>query len=155
LIPRSQLVVAMIAAFLFGISGGAIGGFAVSTLMQQHQRWDGRPPRGGRHPIMRFEIGGPMARDLERQLDLTPAQSERFRVILMESGPRYAAVRESTRAAMERELTPKQREKFREMEHHFVRYRRLETRTDGRFPKPWQEHRILIESDSIEEGDRR
>jgi hypothetical protein len=87
-----------------------------------------------------------------RELDLSPAQSERVQAILQESGTRYAAVRESTRAALERELTPEQREQFRRMESRFVRHRRLE----GRFP-PRPPGRPHWETDTIEieEGDRR
>jgi len=140
---------AMIAAFLFGISGGALGGFAVSALMQQHRRGD----RPRTHRVMRFEFGGPMARDLEERLDLTPVQRERVRAILRDSGPRYAAVRESTRAALERELTPEQRVQFRQMEHRFVRHRMREGR-EGRFP-PWQDRRSHWEIDTIIEGESR
>jgi hypothetical protein len=148
LIPRSQLVMAMVAAFLFGISGGALGGFAVSTLMQRQHR--GGPPPG--HRIMRFQLGGPMTRDMARQLDLSPQQLERVHAILSASGERYAAVRESTRSAIERELTPKQREEFRRLEKRFVRHRRFEGRYERRFP-PWQDRRIIIETDTIVGGD--
>ena len=139
---------AMVAAFLFGIAGGAIGGFAVSAVMQHRLRGGERQM----HKMIKFQIGGPMARDMVRELDLSPAQRERVHAILMESGARYAAVRESTRAALERELTPDQREQFRRMESRFVRHRRLE----GRFP-PWPPGRPHWETDTIEieEGERR
>ena len=144
----------MIAAFLFGIAGGAVGGFAVSTFMHRADRHD-RPPRGRPHRIYRFEIGGPVGRDLAQKLDLSPAQSARFDQILKQSGQSYAAVRESTRAALERVLDPDQRVEFRRMEERFVRHRRFKDASHPGFDR-----RVIIETDSVidfdmKEGDRR
>ena len=79
---------------------------------------------------------GPMLDMLERRLDLRPEQRDRIERILETSRQGYAVVRESTHAAIERELTPEQREQWRQVEERFLRERR---RGFGR--PPWREDR--------------
>jgi hypothetical protein len=73
---------------------------------------------------------------LERTLDLTPVQRDRVERILEESRRGYAMVRESTHTAIERELTPAQRDEWKQMEERFLRERR---RGSGR--PPWRGNR--------------
>jgi len=74
-----------------------------------------------------------MLERLEHDLDLTPDQRDRIERILEESRRGYAVVRESTHAAIARELTPAQGEKWKQMEERFLRERR---RGFGR--PPWR-----------------
>ena len=61
---------------------------------------------------------------MEHRLDLTADQKTRVERILEESRRGYAQVRESTHAAIARELTPAQREEWKQMEERFLRERR-------------------------------
>src|SRR5262245_37477388 len=126
------LVIGILAAFILGCSLGMVSGilFARLTLGPWGPpHWGhGGPPPGGppRGP-------GPMLEMLERDLDLTPDQRDRIERILDESRRGYAVVRESTHAAIERELTPAQRDQWKQMEERFLRERR---RGFGR--PPWR-----------------
>jgi hypothetical protein len=131
------LVIAIVAAFIVGCSVGMVGGivfarFAVlpgQTMSSVFSRFAGRPI-GPRHGPPH---GGPMLEMLERSLDLKPDQRDRIERILEESRRGYAVVRESTHAAIERELTPAQSERWRQVEERFLRERR---RGFGR--PPWR-----------------
>jgi hypothetical protein len=70
---------------------------------------------------------------LQQRLDLTPGQRQRIETLLEQSRKGYAQVRESTHAAIERELTPAQREEWKKLETRFPRERR---RDSGR--PPWR-----------------
>lgn len=125
------LLIAIAAAFIVGGSVGMVGGilFARSVLPPEARMVErrGGPPRGGpRGP-------GSMLRMLEQHLDLTADQRQRIERIVEESRHDYAMVRESTHAAIERELTPAQREEWKKMEERFPRERR---RGSGR--PPWR-----------------
>ena len=126
---RRNLVIAIVVAFVFGIAGGMIG--TLGTIAAMHH--GGRPffshgkrvhveggPRG-----VRGERGRPSPeRMIFRQLDLTDEQRTRIEEILDSARPRYAAVRESTRAEIDRVLTPEQRAKWKELEERFPARRR-------------------------------
>jgi Spy/CpxP family protein refolding chaperone len=129
------LVIAVVAAFIVGCSAGLVGGILFTRFAPQTQA-TGRFERGGQEGPRR---GGPPRRRgptlemLERRLDLTPEQRQRVEVLLEQSRKGYAQVRESTHAAIERELTPAQREEWKKLETRFPRERR---RDSGR--PPWR-----------------
>ena len=117
------LVIGILAAFIVGGSLGMVSGillarFALSPwghpIAGHGGPRPGGPPRGP----------GPMLEMLERDLDLTRDQRDRIERILEESRRGYAVVRESTHAAIERELTSAQREQWKRMEERFLRERR-------------------------------
>ena len=62
---------------------------------------------------------GPMLERMERDLSLTPDQRDRVEKILEGSRRDFAQVRESTHVAIERELTPAQRDQWKVMEERF------------------------------------
>lgn len=129
---RRNLVIAILVSFVFGMAGGVAGtlvtiglthGGRVPFLTQgrPHERPDGRI----RRPGDRGERGRPrMERVLHEELDLSDEQRARIEAILDAARPRYAAVRESTRAEIERVLTPGQRTKLKELEERFPARRR-------------------------------
>lgn len=124
--PRTAVVVALLAAFLFGSTAGLVGGFVLA-------RWGG--PGFGPPPMMpgmaeprdgRPGPGRRMARPpravialVERELGLTPEQSEQFRAALERQRMRMDAVHDSVRAEMERVLTPEQRERWSRLEERW------------------------------------
>ena len=121
----------MLAAFIVGCSLGLAGGIVLARFVvlpqdQMLPRPGGPRPGGPRGP-------GAMLERLERTLDLTSVQRERVERILEESRRGYALVRESTHVAIERELTPAQREEWKQMEERYLRERR---RGSGR--PPWR-----------------
>ena len=123
------LVIGMLAAFIVGCSAGMIGGivFARYVGVPFAHRGPGSPPGG------RPRGPGPMLERMERDLSLTRDQRDRVEKILEESRRGFAQVRESTHTAIERELTPAQREQWKVMEERFQRERR---RGSGR--PPWR-----------------
>ena len=61
---------------------------------------------------------------LVRELDLSPEQHDRIVTQLDRARREHGAVRDSMRVWIERELTPKQRERWKRMEERFARSRR-------------------------------
>jgi hypothetical protein len=120
------LVIGILAAFIVGCSAGLIGGILLTRLV--HAPW-GHGGHGGPRP----GGPGPMLDMMERRLDLKPDQRARVEKILEDSRHGYEQVRESTNVAIERELTPDQREQWKQMEERFLRERR---RGFGR--PPWR-----------------
>lgn len=122
------LVIGMLAALIVGCSVGLVGGILFARYNGMHGPHDGHGgrPGGPRGP-------GSMLERMERDLALTPDQSDRVEKILEESRRGFATVRESTHAAIERELTPAQRDQWKQMEERFQRERR---RGSGR--PPWR-----------------
>jgi len=127
---RRNLVIAILVSFFFGMAGGVAGtlvtiglthGGRVPFLTQgrDHERPDGR---SGRRPGERRRPR--MERVLYQELDLSDEQRAGIEAILDEARPHYAAVRESTRAEIERVLTPEQRTKLKELEERFPARRR-------------------------------
>jgi Spy/CpxP family protein refolding chaperone len=108
----------------------------VGVVAFLHQR--GTPPafmaggpgfeRGERGGPGRMGRGGegrpPMERIVTRHLDLSDEQRATIEGLLDAARPRYAAMRESTRAEIERVLTPEQRTKLKEFEERFPARRR-------------------------------
>lgn len=131
------LVIAIIASLVVGISGGLVAGI---VIMRYASPWRRGPPPPPRPPFF-LPGGDPMAEDgrrvliarLEDELELSAAQ--RARVMEVLEGARVAreAARESVRVRIERELTPQQREQWRDLE---IRYRRVWRERAGR-PGPW------------------
>lgn len=117
------LIIAIAASFIVGCSVGLMGGIAFT-------HWMGHGPgpgfgRGGRPPFMeRRGPGGPggpsrgerMFTYLSREVDLSPEQSKRIEALIDHARRQHEAVRESTEAALDRELTPQQRARWRELE---------------------------------------
>ena len=119
MIPRSQLVIALIAAFLFGTTLGLLSGIAGASFMlgwsrgMEHHGYErhffggpGGPPGGPPMVVLR----------LERELDLKPAQRDSITAILTRSRGRFAALRESLRSQIDAQLTPSQRDEWQRME---------------------------------------
>jgi hypothetical protein len=116
------LIIATAAAFVVGCSAGLIGGILF-------MRFAGPPMFGVmRHRpefIARRGPGGPerMMPMLERALDLSPEQRERVVAHLDRARRETAAVHESLQVWIERELTPEQRVRWKQMEDRFERSR--------------------------------
>jgi hypothetical protein len=132
--PR-KWILGLIAAFLFGVTCGAVGALGVVALY--HQR-PGPPPflsadpgfergdraRKGRRGDRREGRRPPMERLLTRHLDLSDGQRAAVARILDSARPRYAAIRESTHAEIDRILTPEQRDRLKQFEDRFPGERR-------------------------------
>jgi Spy/CpxP family protein refolding chaperone len=118
---RQNLAIAIVASFVFGLSGGAIAAFALIGALHA----GGPPPlsRGPDGPQARLGGGPPIERQLARRLDLTEEQRVRVHEILERLRPRYAAVHESTRVEIENVLTPEQRERWLQLERQFRGFR--------------------------------
>jgi len=118
---RRGLVIGILAAFVVGCSLGMVGGILCARFGVNrwgHAAGHGGPREGGHGGP------GPMLEMMEHRLDLTADQKVRVERILEESRRGYAQVRESTHAAIARELTPAQREEWKQMEERFLRERR-------------------------------
>lgn len=120
------LVIATAAAFIVGCSVGLMGGilFVHFVAPRLHGRSEfgtergfGPPGRGGRGPER-------MLPELDRALSLTPEQHGRILTALDRARDEQVAVRESVHVWIERELTPEQRERWKQMEERFERTRR-------------------------------
>ena len=125
------LVIAIAAALIAGCAAGMVGGILLARfgmIPAMHYAGGPRGPHGGGP-----RGTGSMLERMGRDLDLTAEQRERIEDILEESRRGYAVVRESTHAAIARELTPAQRERWTQMEERFLRERR---RGFGR--PPWR-----------------
>jgi Spy/CpxP family protein refolding chaperone len=115
------LVIAIVASFIVGFSAGMVGGivFSLSTHPSFHSPF-------GRHDAERGPRGarGPVLHALESRLDLSPDQRARIEAILDSSRVNFETVRDSTRARVERTLTPEQRERWKTMDKRIMRERR-------------------------------
>lgn len=133
---QRKWILGILAAFIFGIAGGAVG--AVGVVAFLHHRGSPPPfmaggpgfgpgsPGGPRHMGVRGERRPPMERIVTRHLDLSDEQRATIEDVLDAARPRYAALRESTRAEIDRVLTPEQRKKLKEFEDRFPARRRDE-----------------------------
>ncbi len=106
---RRAVIVGFVVVFVLGLSLG----FNAALLLHRHFApppvAGGPPPRGpmfGRPP-------GPPLEHLVRVLDLSPEQRERIRTHIERMRDRNRAVHDSLRRAIESELTPEQRERWR------------------------------------------
>ena len=122
------LLIATAAAFIVGCSVGLMGGilfmrFAVPPPHMRH----GPGPRGG--PPTFERRGGPRGPErmlpfLAEELSLTPEQRERVIAQLDRARREHEAVNDSLKARLARDMTLKQRERWKEMEERTMRPRR-------------------------------
>ena len=106
------LVIAALTAFLLGCSSGLIAGILlVRGTGGGRPGWEERRAMRAPRPPE-----GPMLHALSRRLDLTESQRGRIEAILDHSRERHDVLRDSTRAAIERELTPEQKRGWERME---------------------------------------
>ena len=129
------LIIATAAAFIVGCSVGLMGGILFMRFAGPSPGGPmfGAMPRGGAG-FARRGPGGPGGRErmmpmLDRALNLTPEQHERIVAHLDRARRETATVRESMQVWIERELTPDQRTRWKQMENRFERSRR------GRWPR--------------------
>ena len=132
------LIIATAAAFIVGCSVGLMGGIVFMRFTGPGAHGGPRfgPVDGARSPdFERRGPGGPDRRGgpgghdrwipwLDHELDLTPAQHERIVAVLDRARHEQVAQRESLRVWIGRELTPGQRERWKQMEQRFERSRR-------------------------------
>jgi Spy/CpxP family protein refolding chaperone len=123
------LVIAVLASFLVGCSMGLMGGILIARFVLHPPS----PRLAWRHPEPGMRPRGPVLEMIERRLDVTAAQRARIEAILDSSRVAYAAVRESTHAALRRELRPEQRGALDRMEARIMRERR-----GGEPRPPWR-----------------
>ncbi len=130
------LMIAIIASLVVGISGGLVAGI---VIMRYAGPWRIGPPPP--RPPFFLPGGDPMADDgrrvliarLEDELELSGTQRARVMEVLEDARVAREAARESVRVRIERELTPEQRQHWRDLE---IRYRRVWRERAGR-PGPW------------------
>lgn len=106
------LLLAVVAAAMFGAACGVVGGIVLERVAWHGPGpWmmHGAPPPRDRHGA---HFGPPLER-LVRELDLTDTQRERVMADIERTRLEGRAVRESLRVRIERELTPEQRARFR------------------------------------------
>jgi hypothetical protein len=123
------LVIAVAAALLVGFSLGMVSGIVFMRFA-----WPGRPHLGvpihagpgGPGPGWRGADGpldgsgpGRLLAHLDHALDLTPEQHEAILEHLQSARRQRVAMRESTRVAIERVLTEKQRAEWRALEQRY------------------------------------
>jgi hypothetical protein len=141
---RGGLAIAVVAALIVGFSLGLVAGITFMRFGPPvHAPFglavapDGAPAPGPGAPLMgpgHRMNPGPMLRRLVHELDLTDVQQARIHQILERAHSQQAATRDSTHAAIERELTPAQRARWRELELRF------QTTWRGRSGHPLPEH---------------
>jgi Spy/CpxP family protein refolding chaperone len=130
------LIIATAAAFIVGCSVGLMGGilfvrFVAPGLhgapMLRAMRGEHTPFFGRPGDLRRLGMrGGPdrMLSALADELDLSPAQRQRIVASLDCARERHEAMAESLHVWIERELTPEQRARWRELEERFERSHR-------------------------------
>lgn len=118
------LIIAVAAAFIVGCSVGLVSGMLFTHVVARglHGRFgpfgmhQGPPPfmgRGGPWGAMREHRMFPY---LAREMDLTAEQQRRMRELMDRARREHEAVRESMEVWLDRELTPAQRARWRELE---------------------------------------
>ena len=120
---RLALVLAVVSALCMGVAFGFVGGVVFSrhilhggpSMEKLFERHFSRMDRRG----MQGRPGMPSPRmlvpRLQRMLDLTPAQAEAIRGEIERTRGDFAQVRDSLHARIERHLTAKQRERWRDV----------------------------------------
>jgi Spy/CpxP family protein refolding chaperone len=104
------LVLAVMAAALFGAACGVMGSLVIEHVLWGH----GHPGPWGPPPFEHHgPHGGPPLDRLTRDLQLTDIQRDHIQAAIERTRLEGRAVRESLRTRIERELTPEQRERFR------------------------------------------
>ena len=128
------LLIATAAAFIVGCSVGLIGGILL-THFGGPRLHDRLMPGGGGPGRFERRLGpGPpegMLPRMARELDLSPEQHDRILRQIDRARAEHAAARESMHVWIDRELTPEQRERWKEMEQRFERSRRGGMRSRG------------------------
>ena len=122
MITRRDLVIVVIAAFLFGSTAGLLGGMVGARLLMDfgvHMADLRRQPGGFGRMRGEGRDGPPPTRmvveRLSRALDLSPAQRESIGAVLDRSRARFETQRDSLEHEIERQLTPAQREQWHMM----------------------------------------
>ena len=136
------LVIAVLVSLIVGCSIGMMGGILLARFaplppgLPFAWRHPGGGPPGGEPPVPPHPLLGL----LERRLGVTVPQRARIEAILDSSRVAYATVRESTHAAIWRELTPEQREAWERMEVR-MEARIMRERRGGTPRSPWRMRR--------------
>jgi hypothetical protein len=116
MIGRRGLVIVVFASLVTGGAIGLVGGilFARNVFLGPppgRPGWAHGAPAAGPPPM-------PLGM-LRQSLDLSPGQEERVRAQIQRSRGEFEAIRESVLARVERELTPEQRARWRELQRRF------------------------------------
>ena len=146
--PTRGLIIAMAAAFLVGTSTGLVAGIALMRFglhepppFSMMPPWMHGAPRLPPGPPGPPEPPGPghlmLLHHLEDQLGLTAAQRERVMDILERVRDEREAERESVHVRIERELTPEQRRRWRDLQDRYeTRWGRRPGRPGRRDDRP-------------------
>ena len=111
------LVIATLTAFLLGCSSGLIAGILLVRGLGV-----GRPPWEMRRMERPGRMGdGPMLEMIARRLDFTSEQRAQVEQILDRTHRQVEMVHDSTRAAIERVLTDRQKQEWQRLELRFHR----------------------------------
>lgn len=128
---RRATVIALVVAFVLGLSLGINGGLFLGHHFSPPPPWAERGP-GGHGPRRGGPEGPPLER-IARLLDLTPEQHERIRARIDSTRSRTRDLHDTLRAAIEAELTPEQRSRWRALQ---PRHRRHPGENGGFFSRP-------------------
>lgn len=118
---RRAMLVGLAVAFVLGVSLGFNGGLLFSHHAGPGLFGPPRPPfddgpRGPRGGPRFGDLPGPPIEHLRRVLELSDEQVERIRARIDATRDHTQAMRESLRVAIEAELTPEQRERWRSLQ---------------------------------------
>ncbi len=110
---RAALVISLIAVFVIGCAAGLAGGIVFARhLHGMRGGFAGRMAPSEHRP---FGPRDAMPR-LQRLLELTPDQVRRIEPKVIESQQQFEAARESLHSRIDAELTPAQRERWRQFQ---------------------------------------
>ncbi|HTR96492.1 MAG TPA: hypothetical protein VMH61_01200 [Candidatus Acidoferrales bacterium] len=113
---RGATLISLLAMLLIG---GALGFLGGEWTQRRHMPIPGPPP-----------IAKVMSR-LQHELDLTPAQVERIRPLVIDGRRSFQAARDSLRVHIEAELSPEQREHWHELRMKRARERGITAPDDS------------------------
>lgn len=131
------LLIATAAAFIVGCSVGLMGGILFMRFGVAGPHGGYRSGGRGWGPPPFERRGGPgrsegMLPMMARELDLSPEQHDRILRQIDRARQQHGAVRESLHVWIERELTPEQRDRWKQMEERFERSHRGRRSRDPR-----------------------
>jgi len=112
-ISRGGLIIAMLSALLFGATVGLLGGVAFTRCVLDRPGAGAFAGSWGRRPA---PMPGLLMLRLERELKLSDAQRHQIQEVLDHARSEFGAARDSTRARLERVLTPEQQTRWHQME---------------------------------------
>lgn len=115
---RRAAVVAIVVAFLLGLSLGVNGGLLIGHHFSPPRPWFGRGPLDDGPPHGRprgFPPGPPLAH-IGRMLGLSPEQHDRIRAHIEATREHTRELHDSLRVRIESELTPRQRERWKALQ---------------------------------------